>query len=206
MMQSLKNLNQMIRIFTVLFSLTFISNCILAQEAKSIGKSFWTISYFGEKIFHPGLQLSLNRSLYLSRDIENQKNRIDIGISITNYSHPKNHFGFRLTPNFSFIHSSKSGSEYGIIADAGFMRRFYQGKVFEVDYNGNVEQKYFAGQNAFTYGIYLLFAKNWHSSNLKNVRLFIDLGTFQETNYNGGKILHPVVNIGISKYLNLTKR
>lgn len=85
------------------------------------------------------------------------------------------------------------------------MRRFYQGKVFEVDDNGNVKQKYLAGQNAFTYGVYIVLAKNWYTNKSKNIRLFLEFGGFKETNYNESSLLHPAVNIGISKYFNLKK-
>jgi hypothetical protein len=177
----------------------------MAQDIELIGKSFWTISYFGEKVFHTGLQLSVNRSIYLSKNVEKQKNRFDLGLSIISYLHPKNHIGLRMTPTFSFIHATKKGFEYGIKADAGFMRRFYQGKVFEVDNNGNVTQKYLAGQNSVTYGTYIVLAKNWYSSKSKNIRLFAEVGGFQETNYNTSNLLHTVMSIGISKYFNLKK-
>lgn len=178
----------------------------LAQGVKPLGKYSWTISYFGEKIFHTGFQLSINCSRYLSKDIENPKNRFDFGFATTGYSHPEYQLGLRLTPNVSFIHANKKGFEYGIKTDVGFMRRFYQGKVFEVDDNGNVKQKKLAGQNSLTYGFYIVFAKNWYISKSKNIRLFMELGGFQETNYNESSILHPSINIGISKFFNPKKQ
>lgn len=184
-------------IYTFIFSASFS----LAQNSKPLGKYFYTISYFGEKVFHPSLQISVNRSLYISKNINNQENRFDFGFAISNYIHPKNHVGLRLTPIVSFIHANKKGLEYGLKSDAGFMRRFYQGKVFEVDDNGNVNQKYFAGQNAFTYGVYIVIARNWNASKSKNIRLFAELGAFKETNYNESSLLHPTLNLGISKYI-----
>ncbi len=85
------------------------------------------------------------------------------------------------------------------------MRRFYQGKVFTVDNDGEVRQKYLAGQNSFTYGVYLVLAKNWNTSQSGRLRLFAELGGFRETNYNGGGLLHPAVSLGVSRYLNVAK-
>jgi hypothetical protein len=188
-----------------LFAFILFANFSLAQNVKPMSKHFYSICYFGEKIFHPGLQLSVNNSFYLSKDITNQKNRFDVGLSTSGYFHFKNHFGLRVTPNLSLIHCTKKGFEYGLKADAGFMRRFYQGSVFEVNDNGNVERKYLSGQNAFTYGLYVLLAKNWYISKSKNIRFSVEIGGFQETNYNESVLLHPAINFGISKYFTLKK-
>jgi hypothetical protein len=189
----------------ILFTLSFFANFSLAQDLKPLGKYFYTISYFGEKVFHPGVQISINRSLYLSKNINNQKNRLVIGFSISNYVHLKNHIGLRLTPNVSFLHANNKGFEYGLKSGAGFMRRFYNGKVFEVDDYGNVKQKYLVGQNAFTYEASIVLAKNWYTRKSKNIRFYLEFGGFKETNYNESSLLHPVVNIGISQYFNLKK-
>lgn len=189
------------RVGFIILWITFFTNFTSAQEAKPKGIFYWTMSYFGEKVFHPGIQLSLNHSLYLPKEKEKQKNRFDMGASTSAYIHPKNHVGLRLTPTFSYLHLTKMGFEYGLKADAGYMRRFYQGKVFEVDGNGNVNQKYLAGQNAFTYGAYFILAKKWSSNNSKNACIFLELGAFQESNYNEKTLLHPVLTIGMSKYL-----
>ena len=193
----------MIRTLIYIISLSAIATSSFGQDSKPTGKAFYAFSYFGEKAFHPGIQISVNRSLYLS---ENLRNRFDIGFAFSSYLHPRNHIGLRLTPNISFIHASKKGFEYGVKADAGYMRRFYQGKVFDVNDNGNVTQKYLAGQNSVTYGVYFIIAKNWYTSKSKNIRLFAELGGFQETNYNESSLSHPTINIGISKYFNQKKR
>lgn len=188
------------KILSILFVLIVINNGTLAQNIEPINKHFFTISYFGEKLLHPGLQLSLNHSFYLSKDASNNKNRFDFGFAASSYFHSKNHIGLRLTPNISVIRTNTKGFEYGIKADAGFMKRFYQGKVFGVDENGNVEQKYLAGNNAFTYGVYFVFAKKLQTTKLKNIRIFMELGGFQEAQFNGISLFHPSINVGISKY------
>lgn len=201
----------MTRILIFLVLQTFFVNDSLAQVAQTQAANpnrvyFFTLSYFGEKGFHPGLQLSINRSLKTSSDAEKQKNRFDIGFSSSAYYHNKNHIGLLLTPSCSFIRSNKKGFEYGLKSEGGFMRRFYQGDVFEVDNNGFVKQKYLAGQNAFTYGAYIVLAKNWHTKKSKNIRISFEIGGFNETNYNESSLFHPALNVGISHYFNSKKQ
>ncbi|NJO02066.1 MAG: hypothetical protein HC880_10555 [Bacteroidia bacterium] len=62
------------------------------QTDSAISRSgYFSLTYFGEKVFHPGLQVALHRSLALSKKSTNFRTRLDIGVSMAGYVHPKNH-------------------------------------------------------------------------------------------------------------------
>lgn len=171
----------------------------MAQDSIQIKKYYYSVAYFGEKVFHPGLQSKATYSMPLSNKL-NSKNRLDAGVSMLGYFHARNHIGLRLTTTATVFYSSRKGLEYGVGTDIGYMRRTYQGKVFKVDSNGNVRQERFAGQHALTYGLYVEVGKPMKLRNGKVIRVFVQPGLFWETNYNDGRLTHPFVSVGYSKY------
>jgi hypothetical protein len=188
------------RLFSIII-FTLIYTTIFAQENNLKSNIYVSGAYFGEKIFHPGIELNINRSLALFNNKSDYKNRLDAGIALSTYTHFKNHVGLRLCPKVSFIHTFINGLELGFSMDIGFMRRFYQGQTFKIDAIGNAKQIYFAGQNALTIGGYFIFGKNCYLKNGENIRIYIETGRFRELNYNGSYIKHPVISFGMSKYL-----
>lgn len=184
----------------LLFALSFCVGTGVAQDTKPSGKWYGTIGYFGEKVFNPGVQFSVNRSLFPFNGGKDEKNRIDVGISLAVYIHAQNHVGLRIAPGVAYVHATPKGFEYGLKADAGFFRRFYQGEVFAVDDKGEVQRKYFTGQNSFSYGLFLVLAKNWTTAQSRQFRLFVEVGGFQETHFNGSNISHPTLYFGLSRY------
>lgn len=178
-----------------------ITHLAIAQDATQISRYSFAISYFGEKIFHPGLKLAANYSIPVTNEFFS-KDRLSAGISLAGYTHTRNHVGLRITTTATFFHVTRKGFEYGVGADIGYMRRTYQGKVFKVDSNGMVQQEPFAGQHALTYGLYIELGKTVKLRNGKVIRIFVQPGLFRETNYNDGGLTHPVVSVGGSQYFN----
>ncbi len=184
------------------FTIIFVLNAIVvnAQDIP-IAKNSISIGYFGQKIFHPGFYLAMDRTILVTKG--NYKVRLLWGGSVSNYYHLENHSGLRITPKFSINHVSDNGFEIGIKVDAGYIRRFYLGNINEVTNDGIVDAKYFLGQNSISFGSTLILAKNWYKTNSKNIRCFMELGVFTENLKHSHTIVYPSFTLGLSR--NLTK-
>lgn len=187
--------NQMMRTALFIILLSAFSMSASGQGVKPSRSIFYSVGYFGESVVRPGIQISVNSSQELNKKL---LDRLNLGLAISGYVHRNNHIGLRLTPQLSFLQLAKGGLAYGVKVDAGFGRRFYQGPVYFFEDNSNVARKYLAGQNSFTYGLYLMVAKNWYPNETKGLQLFAEIGSFQEL-YGAGTLLHPVLSLGISK-------
>jgi hypothetical protein len=182
------------------FSIIFVLNVIVVTgQDIPIAKNSISMGYFGQKIFHPGFYLAMDRTLLVSKG--NNKVRLLLGGSVSNYYHSKNHSGLRITPKFSIHHVSDNGFEMGIKVDAGYLRRFYLGKVYEVTNYGSDDIKYFLGQNSISFGSSLILAKNWYTTNSKNIRCFMEFGVFTENLKHSYTVIHPSFTLGLSRYL-----
>ena len=174
----------------------------MSQETESRWKpDYAELAYVGERIFHPGLHVGLHRSTRLGKDSTSVKHRLDHGMVLAGYLHPRNHVGFHLKPRIAYYRTSRKGFEAGVLAEAGYMARFYHGQVFEVDDQGGVEQRQLAGQHALMFGSHLSLGRNLHLSKGKPWRWFAQIGAFWEVPYNGYALIHPSLVLGISKYL-----
>ncbi len=156
----------------------------------------FSVLYMGEKLSHPGVKLEVVRDVSFRKDSVRKIHRIDYGMGLAGYVHPRNHFGLRTVAQATYLYQTRKGFEFGAMGDAGFMRRFYHGRVFEVDEKGKVTRRRFIGQNAFTYGMYFVFGKRTLFRE-KALRWMLQVGTFWEGNYNGYSLVHSSVCLGI---------
>lgn len=170
----------------------------MGQKEKNHRPDYLSIAYFGEKIFHPGIATSLEWQKRLSREERISIHSLQYGISAAGYLHPRNHIGLQLKPQAGYFITMKKGFEVGALAEVGYMRRFYQGQVFEVK-NGDVNRNYLAGQDALVYGGYLHFAYNPTLRKDSKIKWFLQVGAFWEYPFNNGALIHPTVTLGISK-------
>jgi hypothetical protein len=179
----------------------FFAVKFLHSQPNSANREFhYSINYFGEKLLHPGLEFSLSRCFTFLKGQKDYKKKIEFGLAGSTYFHFRNHIGLRATPHFSILLRTNKGYEFGLKIDAGYMRRFYQGKFFVFDEEEIIKQKYLQGQNSLTYGAYFTIAKNFNSK--KEMSLHFQIGGFQETNFNEEDLFHPAFLVGISTNIN----
>ena len=171
---------------------------ILHGQEQPVKTDYISIAYFGEKVFHPGIQVSVYKYIQLSHLEKKTIHNLQYGIATAGYIHDRNHLGFHLKPQIGYHLTFYKGFEIGFLAETGYMRRFYHGEVFEVK-NRTVRKKRLAGQNAFLFGGYLHFAYNPGLRKKKRMKWFLQIGAFWETPFNEGLLIHPTVCIGISK-------
>ena len=171
---------------------------LVGQEEKGNGPDYVSLSYFGEKVFHPGISTALLWHKRISPEQGKAVLNLEYGLSAAVYVHPRNHMGLQLKPQGGYFVTLKKGFEVGALAEMGYMRRFYQGEVFEVN-DGNVQQKRLVGQNAFLYGGYIHLGYNPTLRSARKIKWFLRVGTFWEYPFNEGALMHPAMTLGISK-------
>lgn len=184
----------------VLILMVLVPLISLSQKLTQNGPAYISLAYYGEKIFHPGLSISLQWEKQISSDSNSISQTFQFGGAFAGYTHPRNHTGLQLKSQAQYNFTFRKGFELGVLAELGYMRRFYNGEVFEVE-NGNVSQVQLAGQNAIIYGGYLHIGYNPTLNSDKKMKYFFQIGGFWEYPFNDGALFHPAISIGLSKKL-----
>ena len=190
------NMKHTITILMIFFSIT--ASC---QEKSKIHPDYFSVGYFGEKVFHPGLTGNISYMFFIGKDSLIKRNRLDYGLGFSGYIHPENHIGLQIKPQLAYYHLFGKTFELGLKTEIGYMRRFYQGETLEVSDNEEINNVGIAGQNALAAGIYLSIGQNFWILKSKPFRWFIESGAFWEYPYNRYSLVHPSVAIGISKII-----
>jgi hypothetical protein len=185
--------------YLITILLIFFSINLFCQDKNTVYPDYFSIGYFGEKIFHPGITVSIANMALIDNDSLVKRNRLDYGLSLVGYIHSKNHVGLHFKPQLTYYHLFDKSFEVGLKAEMGYMRRFYPGETFEVSDNGEIKKLWLAGQNAFIFGTYISFGQNYWVFKNRQFRWFIEIGAFWEYPYNGYSLMHPSVALGISK-------
>jgi hypothetical protein len=183
----------------IIIFLIFFSTKAFCQEHSKFHPEYFSIGYFGEKVFHPGLTGNIGYSYFISKDSLLNRNRLDFGLGLAVYIHFKNHFGIQFKPQFAYYHIFRSSFELGIKTEIGYIRRIYQGETYEVTNDGEVKKVQLAGQNSLIYGAFVSLGQNFSVMQNRKFRWFIELGAFWEYPYNNYILMHPAVSIGIGK-------
>jgi hypothetical protein len=179
--------------------LIFFSTNVFCQEHSKFHPEYFSIGYFGEKAFHPGLTGNIGYISFINNDSITHRNRIEFGLGFLGYIHFKNHIGIQVKPQLSYYHIFLKSFELGLKTEIGFMRRIYQGETYELSDAGEVKNVKLAGQNSLVYGAFVSLGQNFWVLQNREFRWFIELGSFWEYPYNNYTLMHPSVSIGISK-------
>lgn len=189
--------------YIILVSSIFLTLMPLIAQSQNTSLHSLGFGYFGEKVTHPGIQLSYQS---YPNWINFKKNKFEWGGNMSVYIHNRSHVGLRITPNIGYriLHFKKN---YILLkTDVGFFRRYYQGKVYTIDDNGIVSYKKSFATPHFTYGIYTSFRRKlFYQTNFIG-NIYLDMGFFKETKVIDHKgITHPYINFGFIKNLNYVK-
>lgn len=182
-----------------------LSTHVYSQEDVKV-RQIITLGYFGEKIFRPGLQIGYKSSHELFQG--RQSHNAELGGMLGAYIHHRNHVGVRVAPSLGYRYRATNGWDVGLTTDLGFFHRFYNGRVYQVDENGNVKSKSLSGRSALSYGAYCSLGRSFGRVETKKKLdgLFLEIGFFREVGAVAGKgVTHPSLVIGVKKNLSYAK-
>jgi len=182
---------------SVTFAIFVITSIKTFATFHSPPKKFIALGYYGEKITHPGFNLSFESEFKLASE---SKKFIPLwGTAIQTYWHPQNHVGLRIAPSLELRTSLSTNWKLGIRGDAGFYYRFFSGDVYFVDQNGIVSKKMISGSGKFTYGIYFNATKDTRLLN-NTISIGWKVGTFSVINaLENQNQFHPILGLDLIK-------
>lgn len=185
------------KVLTILSWCLLVTDYGLAQQTPQSYSNRLSVAYSGEMIFHYGINVAYHRSFSdrLSRRI-----RPFYGLNMTGYRHPKNHISLLIMPEVGYAYKAPSGFSTSLSAQAGYMRRFYDGETFAVDSQGQVSKRPWAGTNALAYGISGSLGWELGQPHRRQTDVFIQPKLLWEYPYNTKSLFHPFINIGFSRY------
>lgn len=159
-------MSKSIKLFVILFSL-LISNGLKAQSLR-LKLMPLSVAYYGENAIHPGLKLGTyftvwskeKSKIYRNENkawkfgTKSKLNELNVDFNFGGYSHPNNHSGYFTNLGMTFLHKNQRTDRlFGVSFEAGYLRRDYKFKTYELDENGNIREVKAAGNNALSFGL-----------------------------------------------------
>jgi hypothetical protein len=170
----------------------------LGQQSKLV----YDISYFGRIFFHPGISLGLNYRFYNSNlndtlylkthSLFLSKNKF------VSYYHKNNHIGLLLSSEFAYELVFRKGLFLELAIGVGYLRTFYDSKVYEVNDNGVVKQIPLAGANYFAPNYALGFGKQYRNKKSTIKSWYINVGAFYMYPFNTKLLINPYILSGLT--------
>lgn len=170
----------------------------MAQDIGLSSKGRASIAYSGETVFHYGITLAYQRYFVGNSP---RRSKLFYGVNLTGYRHPENHIGLLSLPELGYTYSSPSGFQASLSTQVGYMRRFYDGETFTVNNQGQIRKVPLAGNHALTYGVSTSVGFNFGRAANRRTGFFIQPRFLWEYPYNTKALVHPFVDIGISRLL-----
>jgi len=153
------------------------------------------ISYFGETITHPGIEIGYENTFY---------NGFNISISIGTYVHQRNHTGLFINGGINWRHTFPVGYSPEIGIGLGFLNTWaHGGSTYIVDDDGNVSINR-SGRSHFMPSIKLGLL-GWDLRQRTNIpmRINTDIIIFGQYPFNNYILPHVALKLGATYYFEL---
>jgi len=179
--------------YTVLTMLFLIIYSIYGQNGKVIPIN---VSYFGETITHPGIEIGYENTFFKS---------FNFTVSIGVYTHPRNHTGLFLNSGINWRHTFPIGYSMEFGVGIGYLHTWeIGGDKYIVDDSGNVSIKPKSGYPRFMPSIKLgLIGWDFRKKTDIPLRLNADVIIFGQLPFNSYIMPHAALKIGGTYYLPL---
>jgi len=177
-------------LFAVMALLTV--NYLSGQESKiSIPVN---ISYFGETITHPGIEIGYENTFFRS---------FNYTVSIGAYVHQRNHTGLFLEAGVNWRHTFPIGYSMEFGLGLGYLHTWeHGGDTYLVDDNGNVSLKPKYGHPHFMPSVKLgLIGWDFRKKTNIPLRLNADIIIFGQYPFNNYIMPHAALKVGGTYYL-----
>lgn len=193
----------MIRVVVYLLLIILCPLTCLGQKSKFL----YDVSYFGRNITHPGISVSVNYRFYESNKSDTLHLRIHSLFLSKNkfalYYHKNNHLGLLMVSELAYQLIFKKGIYVELAIGVGYLRTFYDVKVFEVDNKGHVKRIPIAGANYFSPNYALGLGKYYWNKKSKITSWYVNLGAYYMYPFNTKFLINPYIQSGLT--LNLRR-
>lgn len=187
--------------YTILVLLAFLISHSAYGQANSQN---WSISYYGDLLIHPGIQLGRQVPLKNWKSTKDKRSRelnkyksINAGVDVTYYWHQDHHHGLILSPNLSFQKVNANGKYFQIKVSIGYHRSIVDGLTYAVQENEEVVSQRGVGQSALFNALSFDFGKDLRITKQKPLRWFFQIGINGRSSYNNSYLpsLHTAFGI-----------
>jgi len=177
-------------VFTFLF---LIIHSVYGQNENVIPIN---ISYFGETITHPGIEIGYENNFFES---------FNFTVSLGMYTHQRNHTGLFLNTGINWRHTFPIGYSMEFGVGAGYLHTWeIGGDTYVVDDNENVSIKQQYGHPHFMPSIKLgLIGWDFREKTDIPLRINADIIIFGQLPFNSYIIPHAALKIGGTYYLSI---
>jgi len=154
------------------------------------------ISYFGETLIHPGIEVGYEGRLY---------KWFNYTVSIGTYIHQRHHTGWFLNADFNWRYTFPVGYSPELGIGLGYLHTWqHGGKTYTVDDNGNVATKTVYGNPSFMPTVKIGFF-GWDFRKKTNIpmRINLDAIAFGQLPYNRFIMPHFALKAGATYYFNI---
>lgn len=180
--------------------------CVCTQVEAQDKEQRLHISYLGEYLTHPGFSLGYSHSLHTetkektkANGKEKSKDRtVFLLHSFSAYNQPRLSSGMMLTTSLGYRKTRAKGFflQYGV--GAGVFRSVLAGTTYEVDDNGEIEEKSFAGRTSFVNTWSMGFGKDFSKSGDLPIAIHWSSSLWFRYPYNNFVLPHFAGELGLS--------
>ncbi|WP_143090734.1 hypothetical protein [Thermoflexibacter ruber] len=167
----------------------------------------YDISYFGRNLTHAGISLGVNYRFHKTNKIDTLHLKLHSRFlsknKFTLYYHKNNHLGLLFSSEMAYQLVFKKGIYLELVVGLGYLRTFYDTKVFEVDNKGQVKHIPLAGANYFAPNYALGFGKYYWNRKSKITSWYLNLGAYYMYPFNTKFLINPYIQSGLT--LNLKR-
>jgi hypothetical protein len=188
-----------------------------SQAQLSVNELPIHVSYYGDSGIHPGLKIgtsykfwSKEKSKVYRLNFKQNKygnktkfKEFNVDYNLGFYTHPNNHLGLFTNVGISYLRiKERKGRMFGMSFEIGYLRRMNKFKTYQLNDNGEIIEKKFAGNNAIMFSFAPLFGKEF-KVRTKVVRIFIK-PSLQLVKYN--EKMQPNASLELGTTFNINRK
>jgi len=154
------------------------------------------VSYFGETLVHPGIEIGYENTFYKS---------FNFTVSLGTYIHQRNHVGLFLNTGLNWRHTFPIGYSMEFGLGLGYLHTWeHGGDTYVVDDNGKVSVKPKYGRPHFMPSVKLgLLGWDFRKNTDIPLRLNADIIVFGQYPFNNYMMPHAALKLGATYYFSL---
>lgn len=193
--------------FLLFYSTSFFAQVSKKSEIKSDYQQVaFSVSYFGENMFHPGFKLGVAYPFKVKEMIKVKADESVIrrglaylvGANLGMYRHKKNHTGLFLNAEIGGRFLTRKAKKIELLFGLGYLHTILDGETFTIGENGEIISKGVSGQGGLMPSIGVGWGKDYYWKNKSPWAWHVKGQYFLQVPYNNGFLLRTAIELGLS--------
>jgi hypothetical protein len=186
--------------------LSIFLHSLTAQQYYEYGNTP-TLSYFGERFWHPGARIGYEMPVFSNEIVRPRKTShiLMFHPGLGYYKHKYSHSALFLNSEIGYNMLFFFGLEFRINLGVGYLRTFLDGDTYKLSNDGSFEKVPLAGNNTFMPSISLHLGYDFSRLTNSALAFFIKPSLFLQVPYNDFVLPQYAVEVGFKYHLNKKK-